>query len=95
VRIKVGQHSINPKVKYLTLDILKPHYPDIVDLSRMIMERVEGIHKIKTEITEIDQDTESIRMEVYGGNIDIDRLKKAIRELGASLHSIDEVVVEY
>ena len=91
----MGQHSINPKVKYLTLDILKPHYPDIVDLSRMIMERVEGIHKIKTEITEIDQDTESIRMEVYGGNIDIDRLKKAIRELGASLHSIDEVVVEY
>lgn len=91
----MGQHSINPKVKYLTLDILKPHYPDIVDLSRMIMERVEGIYKIKTEITEIDQDTESIRMEVYGGNIDIDRLKKAIKELGASLHSIDEVVVEY
>jgi len=91
----VGQHSINPKVKYLTLDILKPHYPDIVDLSRMIMERVEGIHKIKTEITEIDQDTESIRMEVYGDNIDIDHLKKVIRELGASLHSIDEVIVEH
>jgi len=61
----------------------------------MIMEKVTGVSKIRTEITEIDQDTESIRMEVYGDNIDIDNLKKVIKELGASLHSIDEVIVEH
>lgn len=83
------------KVRYLTLDILKPHFPDIVDFSSMIMEKVAGVSKIRTEITEIDQDTESIRMEVYGDNIDINKLKKVIKELGASLHSIDEVIVEH
>ena len=84
----------NPKIRYLTFDVLKPHHPDIVDLSRMIIERVNGINKIRTEIIEIDQDTESIKMEVFGNNIDIGKLKKAIKELGASLHSIDEVIVE-
>jgi len=91
----VGQrYGDTPKIKYLILDVLKPHHPDIVDLSRMILKRVDGVNKIRTEITEMDQDTESIKMEVYGDNIDIVRLKKVIRELGASLHIIDEVIVE-
>ena len=91
----MGQrYGDTPKIKYLILDVLKPHHPDIVDLSRMILKRVDGVNKIKTEITEMDQDTESIKMEVYGDNIDIARLKRVIRELGASLHSIDEVIVE-
>jgi len=91
----VGQrYGDTPKIKYLILDVLKPHHPDIVDLSRMILKRVDGVNKIRTEITEMDQDTESIKMEVYGDNIDIVKLKKVIRELGASLHSIDEVIVE-
>jgi len=94
VIIKVEEDSFYPRIRYLTLDVLKPHFPDIVDLSRMIMEKVKGVNKIRTEIIEIDQDTESIKMEVYGENIDIEELKKAIRELGASLHSIDEVIVE-
>ena len=87
--------SRQSRIRFLTLDILKPHYPDIVDFSSMIMEKVSGVSKIRTEITEIDQDTESIKMEVYGDDIDIDGLKRVIRELGASLHSIDEVIVEH
>ena len=83
-----------PKIKYLTLDILKPHFPSIVELSKVIAANVEGVNKVISEIVEMDQDTESIKMQVYGSNVNLDRLIQVIRDFGASLHSIDEVIVE-
>jgi hypothetical protein len=83
-----------PKIKQLTLDILKPHYPSIVELTKMIVAKVDGINKVITEMVEIDQDTESIKMQVFGTDVNIQKLVEVLKDLGASLHSIDEVIVE-
>ena len=84
----------SPKVKYLVLDILKPHRPNIVELTRELVGRLPGVNKISATIMEIDQDTESIKMEVYGDDIKVERIKDILREYGASLHSIDAVTIE-
>ncbi len=82
------------KVKYVVLDVLKPHRPNIVDLTRELVVKLPGVTKISTSIVEIDQDTESIKMEIYGHDIKVDEIKKILREYGASLHSIDAVTIE-
>lgn len=84
----------SPKIKFLTLDILKPHAPSIVELSRGIASRVKGVNRVISEIIEIDQETESIKMRVYGDDVNLDMLIDVLREFGASLHSIDEVIIE-
>ena len=89
---KEEDHS--PKIKHLILDVLKPHIPSIVELSKAVVADVNGIDKVVSEIVEMDQETESIKMQVYGQHIDLDKLIKVLRNFGASLHSIDEVIVE-
>lgn len=81
------------KIKQLLLDVLKPHQPNIVELSKAIA-NVDGVSKVTIEIVEIDQDTESVRIEVLGSNINIKKLLRKIREMGASVHSIDSVTAE-
>lgn len=83
-----------PKIKEITLDVLKPHQPSIVDLSREVMARLKGIKKVQIEVLEMDQDTESIKMRIYCDDLEVDELIEVLNELGASLHSIDGVTVE-
>jgi len=82
------------RITYLVLDVLKPHRPTIVELSRYLAERINTITTVNTTILEIDQDTESIKMEIYGENLEVDMIKSVLREYGASVHSVDEVTVE-
>jgi len=83
-----------PKIRYLVLDVLKPHNPSIVELSKYLAENVEGIEAVQTEIVEIDQDTESVKVEVYGEDLDLTTIKRVLREYGATIHSVDVVKVE-
>jgi len=45
------------------------------------------------EVVEVDEKTETTRVTVEGESIDIERLRDMIAEMGASLHSVDEVEV--
>ena len=83
----------NVRIKHLILDVLKPHFPDIVELSRALAD-VNGVDRVTIDIVEMDQDTESVKIEVRGNNIDVNKLIKRIREMGASVHSIDSVTSE-
>jgi len=81
------------RIKQLLLDVLKPHRPSIIELSKAIAS-VDGVEKVVIETVEIDQDTESVKIEVRGNDINIDELMKRIREMGASIHSVDSVTAE-
>ena len=78
-------------VKRLVLDILKPHHPNSLEFSRLLAE--QGCHRVKLTVLEMDDKTETVRLEVSGESLDFDRIKAAIDDFGASLHSIDEVEV--
>ena len=75
----------------LVLDILKPHQPSIIDLAHAIAER--GVSQVEINVIEMDEMTETVTMIVEGSALDFDALAAAIRDFGASLHSIDAVVV--
>ncbi len=82
-----------PQVKRLVLDILKPHHPDSLEFCLRLAE-LGPDYRVKLEVIEVDEHTETTRVAVEGDAIEFDRLKDAIAAMGASLHSIDEVEVK-
>lgn len=80
------------QLKRLVLDILKPHQPNVLEFSRLLAE--QGKQRVRLTVLEMDDKTETLQVEIVGEDIDFERIKKAISDFGASLHSIDEVEVE-
>ena len=82
----------DPIVKKVVLDVLKPHQPQIPELASKLV-ACHGVDHVGIALAEIDQNTESIKVQVDGTDIRIDTLKKCIEDMGATIHSIDEVEV--
>jgi hypothetical protein len=79
-------------LKRITLDILKPHQPNVLEFSQRIVPPGSGC-RAHLLVEEVDEQTETLRVVIEGGDIDFDSIQKAISDMGASLHSIDEVEV--
>lgn len=77
-------------IRRLVLDVLKPHNPNVVDLSEALS-HLEGVEAVNIEIYEIDQQVETAKVVVAGSDIDFESIKKKLEEMGATIHSIDEV----
>ncbi len=77
-------------IRRLVLDVLKPHNPGVVELSEALslLEGVEGVNVI---IYEIDQNVENAKVIIGGDRIDFGVVKKKLEEMGATIHSVDEV----
>jgi hypothetical protein len=77
-------------IKRLVLDVLKPHQPSVLELAKSIaaLKHVTGVN---LSLIEVDTQTESIKITVEGVNIDFDELQRVIEDMGAVIHSIDEV----
>ncbi len=80
------------KVKKLILDILKPHQPNALAFASALAEQAGEI-QVTVSVVGVDEKTESVVAEIEGDDIDFERLTAQIKELGASVHSIDEVRV--
>ncbi|RCX24963.1 DUF211 domain-containing protein [Thioalbus denitrificans] len=80
------------EVKRLVLDVLKPHHPDGLEFSRHLA-AICGECRLRLTVMEVDENTETLQLVVEGESLDFERLRAAIGEMGASLHSIDEVEV--
>jgi len=77
-------------IRRLVLDVLKPHNPSVVELSEALshLESIEGVNVI---IYEIDQQVENVKVTIAGSSIDFESVKKKLEEMGATIHSVDEV----
>jgi len=78
------------EIKRLVLDVLKPHHPSIIELSKRIS-NMGGILGVNCTIDEVDQDTESLKVTIEGNSINYEKVEKIIKECGAVIHSIDSV----
>lgn len=78
------------EIKRLILDVLKPHYPSIIELAKRLSV-IEGVSGVSCVLDEVDQNTESIKITIEGPNIDYDAVEDVIEECGAAIHSIDGV----
>jgi len=80
------------QVKKLVLDILKPHTPDAISFARAIASSGAG-YSVRLLVLEMDENTETIQLEICADDIDFEAVQRVLLELGGSLHSIDEVEV--
>ena len=81
------QHSI----RRLVLDVLKLRDPPLHDFA-LNLSSTPNIDGVKVVLVEIDQNTESVKVTMEGEDIDIDSVEKMMKDYGAVVHSIDEVV---
>ena len=77
-------------VKRIVLDVLKPHQPNVLDFCEAIAKVGDDYH-VRLIVLEMDENTETLKMEITGDAIDFEVIKSTISEMGGSLHSIDEV----
>ena len=77
-------------IRRLVLDVLKPHNPSVVELSENLS-HLEGIEGVNAIIYEIDQQVENVKLILAGTNLDFEKIKKKLQEMGATIHSVDEV----
>lgn len=80
-------------VKRIMLDILKPHQPNALEFSQAIA-KVGEDYRVCLTVIEMDENTETLQLEIEGSVIDFDAIESAITSMGGSLHSIDQVVVQ-
>lgn len=78
-------------IRRLVLDVLKSHEPSNVFFA-IKLSQVKNVEGVNITLSEIDQETESVKITIVGTSIDYEEIKKVIEDLGGVVHSIDEVV---
>jgi hypothetical protein len=78
-------------VRRLVLDTLKPHTPNIIELAKQISD-LAGVDSVNISIYEIDRKVENAKITIEGLDIKYSAVESLIRELGGTIHSIDEAV---
>jgi len=81
------------RVTKVVLDVLKPHQPSILELSKLLAE-LAGVRSVHTVLREVDAETETVVLSVEGPGVDYDAVLDVIQGCSASVHSVDEVSVE-
>jgi len=78
-------------IRRLVLDVLKPHQPSNIIVANRISD-IPNIEGINIALNEIDQNTETLKITIEGVDMDFDKIKETLEELGAVIHSIDQIV---
>jgi hypothetical protein len=78
-------------VRRIVLDTLKPHEPNIIELAQQIS-GLPGVDSVNISIYEMDRKVENAKITIEGQNIQFSEVESLIRELGGTIHSIDEAV---
>lgn len=60
----------------------------------MYIGELRGVTKVDVSLIEMDEKTESLKVTIFGSNVDYDELKDHMVKQGAVIHSVDQVVVE-
>jgi len=77
-------------IRRLILDVLKPHKPSVVELSEALS-HLQGVEGVNVIIYEIDQQVENAKVIIAGNPLNFDDIKSKLEEMGATIHSVDEV----
>ena len=78
-------------IRRLVLDVLKPHSPSIVEISKRLS-ALHGVSGVNCTLEEVDQETETIKITIEGDDLDFEKIQASLEESGADIHSVDSVV---
>lgn len=79
------------KIRRIVLDVMKPHKPGIIEFATQLSD-LKGIEGTNTCIVEIDREVENIKITIEGEDIDFEKVKETVENLGGSIHSVDQVI---
>jgi len=85
--------KVPAKLKRLVLDVLKPRELDTIQLAKLICE-LDGVSRVDVAVVEVDVRTETLKLTVEGGSIDIEEVHKLLEDHGCALRSIDALSFE-
>ncbi len=80
-------------VKRILLDVLKPHHPGSLEFAQTLADLDPG-YRVNLRVEEVDENTESIVVVIESENIRFDEIDQAIKKMGGTIHSVDEVDAE-
>lgn len=80
------------QIKKLILDILKPHKPGVLEFASAVAAQGHD-YRVSLKVLEMDENTETLEVTIEGQDIELETISRVIKEMGASLHSIDGVDV--
>ncbi len=75
-------------INRLILDVLKPHHPSIVEVSKQLSE-LNGVSGVNCMLEEVDKETDSLKITIEGTDIDYESVEKTLETMGAVIHSVD------
>lgn len=78
------------KIRLLVLDVLKPHQPSILELASQISD-IPNVDGVDVAVFEIDSKVENVKLTIKGSNVNYEKIKSIIDDVGATVHSIDKV----
>lgn len=78
-------------IRRIVLDVLKPHDPSMVEFATEVSE-TDGVEGVNAILLEVDEKVDNVKVTAVGEDIDYDRVREKIDGLGASVHSVDEIV---
>jgi len=79
-------------LRRVVLDVLKPHLPNVIELSSQLAD-LAGVDGVDISLIEMDQKVENVKITCEGDSIDYEKVEKIIKESGGSIHSLDKVSV--
>jgi len=79
------------KIRRIVLDTLKPMEPNIIEMAKKLSV-VDGVSAVNISLVEIDLKVENAKITIEGEDINFEDVESLIQDMGASIHSIDEVV---
>jgi hypothetical protein len=79
-------------IRRVVLDVLKPHTPDVLELSKELAD-LQGVDGVDISLIEMDQKVENVKITCEGASIDYQKVEEIIRKNGGSIHSLDKVSV--
>jgi hypothetical protein len=79
------------RVRRLVLDVLTPHEPSIVEVTRRVAD-AEAVEAAEATLVELDDEVRTIRLSVVGEALDPAAVEDAVAGLGGAVHSVDRVV---
>lgn len=81
-------------IKMVILDVLKSQAPGVEEYAKEISE-IEGVDAISITVVEVDSKTETLKVSIEGRSINLDEVRKTIKQLGGTVHSVDKVVASH
>ena len=79
-------------LKRIVLDVLKPHQPHGIEFSQALAELEPG-YRVNYKVIEVDDMTETVIITMEGEDLKFDLIRDTVKEMGGSLHSVDEIEI--